>query len=513
MKVTVRVGNAESVRADLLAVPLATPASGERPKLPRGLAALDARLGDVVAAAIASGDLKGRRNEKLIVYPTSRGQVKRILLIGTGPTGEIDAERLRQIGAIAASAARDHEHARVSILARRGKGMDTARSASAIAEGAVLGAYRFDGHQAAGRARGRKAPSPRQVELVFDTVEKLGALRRSVAEAVIGAEGQVRARDLSNAPPNEMHPYALAAAARTAAREAGLVCRVLRGKDLERLGLGALLAVGSGSVNPPCLVILEHKGRSRGKGTTRGPICLVGKGITFDSGGLSLKQAAPMLDMKHDMSGAATVIATMRAVGLLEHPDHVIGVVAAAENMPSGTAYRPSDILTTASGKTIEVVNTDAEGRLVLADALHHAIDTQAPRAIVDVATLTGAAMVALGQWATAVLGTDQRVIDGLREAGEATGERVWPMPLLPEHTIAIKSSVADIKNSGGPHAGVSTAGAFLREFVGDTPWAHLDIAGTGWSNGNGPMHRGGATGVGVRMLLAWLRDGVQRFD
>jgi leucyl aminopeptidase len=390
--------------------------------------------------------------------------------------------------------------------------MDTAGSASALAEGAILGAYRFDGHQATGRARGRKAPSPLGFELVFDAAEKISALRQRVAEAVIGAECQVLARNLSNSPPNEMHPLGLAAAARAAAREAGLVCRVLRGKELERRGFGALLAVGSGSVNPPCLVILEHKGRSRRRGTAQGPICLVGKGITFDSGGLSLKPATPMLDMKHDMSGAATVIATMRAVGLLDHPDHVVGIIAAAENMPSGTAYRPSDILTSGSGKTIEVVNTDAEGRLVLADALHHAVETQAPRAIVDIATLTGAAMVALGQWATAVLGTDEGLINALREAGESSGERIWPMPLLPEHTLAIKSSVADIKNSGGPNAGVSTAGAFLREFVGDTPWAHLDIAGTGWSSGNGPTHRGGATGVGVRLLLAWLRDGVQRF-
>lgn len=513
MKVTVKTINAEAAKADLLVVLLPAPKDDERPRLPRGLGALDAKLGHVVQAAVSSGDLKGRKLERLVVYPTADAAVKRVLLIGTGPTDEIDAERLRQIGALASSTARDQEHARVTILGRRGKGMDVAESASALAEGAILGAYRFDGFQAAGRARGRKATSPRALDLVFDTAEGIARVRRRVADAVIGAECQIRARDLSNAPPNEMHPLGLATAARTAAREAGLVCRVIRGKELSRRGLGALLAVGSGSANPPCLVILEHKGRSRGRGAGRGPICLVGKGITFDSGGLSLKSAAPMLDMKHDMSGAATVIATMRGVGLLDHPDHVVGVIAAAENMPSGTAYRPSDILTSGSGKTIEVVNTDAEGRLVLADALHHAIETQAPRVIIDVATLTGAAMVALGQWATAVLGTDERLIEALRAAGDAAGERVWPLPLLPEHTAAIKSSVADIKNSGGPHAGASTAGAFLREFVGDTPWAHLDIAGTGWSTSNGPTHRGGATGVGVRMLLHWLRDGVQPFD
>jgi leucyl aminopeptidase len=331
-----------------------------------------------------------------------------------------------------------------------------------------------------------------------------------VADAVIGAESQNRARDLSNAPPNEMPPAALASAARAAAREADLRCRVLRPGELERKGLGALLAVGQGSAHPPCLIVLEHKGRGRSK--DRPPVCLVGKGITFDSGGLSLKPAAPMLDMKHDMSGAATVIAVMRAVGLLGLPDPVVGVIAAAENMPSGTAYRPSDILTAGSGKTIEVVNTDAEGRLVLADALYHAIDSFAPCAVVDVATLTGSAMMAFGPWATAALGNDDRVIDGLRAAGDAAGERIWPMPLLPEHHQAIKSTVADIKNSGGPSAGVSTAAAFLAEFVGDTPWAHLDIAGTGWASTRSAYHRSGATGVSVRTLITWLREEVQRF-
>ena len=255
---------------------------------------------------------------------------------------------------------------------------------------------------------------------------------------------------------------------------------------------------------------MHHPGR--GRAAKQKPIALIGKGITFDSGGLSLKPSNSMAEMKHDMSGAAAVIGTMRAVGQLNLAQPVVGIVAAAENMPSGSAYRPGDIVRAASGKTIEVLNTDAEGRVVLADALHYVQEKFSPRVMVDLATLTGATMVALGPWGTAAMGNNDDLIDELREAGERAHERVWPMPLLPDHYRAIKSTVADIKNTGGPTAGASTAGAFLGEFVGDTPWAHLDIAGTGWNSQRTPYHRGGATGVGVRMLLAWLETGVQRF-
>ena len=228
--------------------------------------------------------------------------------------------------------------------------------------------------------------------------------------------------------------------------------------------------------------------------------------MTFDSGGLSLKTAAGMLEMKHDMSGAATVFGVMRAVALLDLPIHVVGILAAAENMPSHMAYRPSDIIESGSGQTIEIVNTDAEGRLVMADALDHARKRYKPAAMIDVATLTGAAMLAFGPWATAGLGNDDALLDELRAAGDVTGETIWPMPLLDVHTKAMRSRVADWKNSGGRDAGVSTAGAFLQGFVGDTPWVHLDIAGSGMSAAQTPLHIGGGTGVGVRVLTEWIR-------
>jgi leucyl aminopeptidase len=269
--------------------------------------------------------------------------------------------------------------------------------------------------------------------------------------------------------------------------------------------MGAILAVGGGSSRPPRLIALEYAPKGAAKKSR--PFAIVGKGITFDSGGISIKPAAGMDEMKHDMSGAATVIGVLRACALLELPIRVVGVIGAAENLPGGKAYRPGDIVTAASGKTIEVLNTDAEGRVVLADALHYAKSEFDPVAIVDLATLTGACVVALGRWATGLFGSHTGLVEAIRAAGERTGELAWPMPLLDGHKREIKSEVADIKNSGGRNAGASTAAAFLAAFVGDTPWVHLDIAGTAWTTtALGGYQPRGATGVGVRMLLEVLR-------
>ena len=281
--------------------------------------------------------------------------------------------------------------------------------------------------------------------------------------------------------------------------------------ELKKRKMGAILAVGGGSANPPRLVVMEHNAqrnaRGRKKGGRRLPtICLIGKGITFDSGGISIKPSPGMDEMKHDMSGAATVVGAMRAIALLNLPLHVVGILAAAENLPSGTAYRPGDVVTTASKKTIEVLNTDAEGRVVLADALHYAHTEYEPVAMVDLATLTGACVVALGKAASGLFGNNDRLVEHIRRAGEATAERMWPMPLFEEHRKAVKSQIADVKNTAGREAGSSTAAAFLQAFVGDTPWVHLDIAGTGWTGKTGAYQPRGATGVGVRMLLEALR-------
>jgi leucyl aminopeptidase len=280
--------------------------------------------------------------------------------------------------------------------------------------------------------------------------------------------------------------------------------------------MGGILAVGGGSANTPRLIVLDHDPRSsRGKKGAKSQaaaarrlptVCLVGKGITFDSGGISIKPSAAMDEMKHDMSGAAAVIGAMRACALLKLPIRVVGVIAAAENMPSSTAYRPGDVVTTMSGKTVEILNTDAEGRVVLADALHYAKTKFKPEAMLDLATLTGACVVALGKWATGLFGNHEGLIEAVREAGETTAERAWPMPLWKEHRKAVRSDVADIKNTTGRDGSSSTAAAFLANFVGDTPWVHLDIAGTAWSNKPSPYLKKGSTGVGVRLLAELLQ-------
>jgi leucyl aminopeptidase len=259
-------------------------------------------------------------------------------------------------------------------------------------------------------------------------------------------------------------------------------------------------------MHPPRLVVLEHNAPGRARGSRRLPtVCLVGKGVTFDSGGISIKPSAAMDEMKHDMSGAAAVLGALRACALLKLPLHVVGILGAAENMPSGTAYRPGDIVTSMSKKTIEILNTDAEGRVVLADALTFARTEFDPVAMVDLATLTGACVVALGSHATGLFGTDDRLSEHLRRAGEATAERVWPMPVWEGHRKAVESNVADLKNVAGREAASSTAAAFLAAFVEDTPWVHLDIAGTGWTSTPGPYQPRGATGVGVRLLVEAL--------
>ena len=378
-------------------------------------------------------------------------------------------------------------------------------SLQALAEGAVLASYRFGDYRNDKRENGEADVS--SVSLLLPARTPLAPARDAVKSGVIVAESQNLTRRLSDQPANALPPEAFAAEVRRVAREAGLRVRVLDVPAMRRLKMGGILAVGGGSANPPRLIALEYKPKGQQNGRARKPVALVGKGITFDSGGISIKPSAGMDEMKHDMSGAAAVVGALRAAALLELPTPVIGVIAAAENMPSGTAYRPGDVVTTMSGKTIEILNTDAEGRVVLADALHYARTNWEPAAIVDLATLTGAMIVALGSWATGLFGNNARLIELVRAAGDATAERAWPMPLLDAHKEEIRSEIAEIKNTGGRPAGSSTAAAFLWHFAGDTPWVHLDIAGTAWTSKAGPIQRKGATGVGVRLLTELLRD------
>ena len=505
MKITVDSRKPADSPADLLAVIVAKITDPKKRLTPR-LAAINRALGGGLSDVVTNGDFRGGSAQTLLLYPGSNSlRAKRVLFVGLGDEKENDLNALRVAAGTVSRQASAKKAPKVVLAVPSVKGISAEAMCQALAEGAVLAAYRFD------RYREKPKEPERPVETLAISIERAGDLRSARAGAragVILAESQNIARDLSNEPGNAMTPIALARAAQKVAKEVGLRVRVMDVPELKRRKMGAILAVGGGSANPPRMIVLEHNAPRGRKKTGKKPptLCFVGKGITFDSGGISIKPSGGMEEMKHDMSGAAAVVGTLRACALLDIPHHVVGVIAAAENMPSGTAYRPGDVVTAMSGKTIEVLNTDAEGRVVLADALHYARKEYSPLAMVDLATLTGACMVALGKWATGLFSNDDDLTERLRRAGEESGERVWPLPLWEDHKKAIRSDVGDIKNTGGREAGASTAAAFLSNFVGNTPWVHLDIAGTGWSGKTSSYQKKGATGVGVRMLLQMLR-------
>jgi leucyl aminopeptidase len=481
-------------------------------------AALDRALDGQIAAVIASRDFSGKTGESLLLYPNGAIPAERVQLLGLGDEGELTAEAVRRLAGRVVDAARNRRATTVAVYAPRVRGLRLPEITQALTEGLVLASYQFDTH----RERAKDAPPAlKRATLLIDRPTELKAARDASRTGVVLAESQNLTRQLSNEPANALTPAKLADAAKRMAREVGLSASVMDVAELKKKRMGGILAVGGGSANTPRMIVLDHNPRPKGgaKGTTRKTtsarhlptVCLVGKGITFDSGGISIKPSGAMDEMKHDMSGAAAVVGAMRACALLKLPIRVVGVIAAAENMPSSTAYRPGDIVTTMSGKTVEVLNTDAEGRVVLADALHYANTKFKPEAMLDLATLTGAVVVALGKWATGLFGNHEGLIEAVRAAGESTAERAWPMPLWAEHRKAVRSDVADIKNTTGRDASSSTAAAFLANFVGDTPWVHLDIAGTAWDNKPSPYLKKGATGVGVRLLMELLRDWKQK--
>ncbi len=508
MQITVHARPAAGQRADLLAVPLGL-ADPKRWRLPARLATLDRALGGRLAEVVRAGDFRGKRGDTLLLWAGAEAPARRVLLVGVGEEAQLDLQGAREAAAAAVAAGASRAAPEVAFLAPASRRLRPPALAQALAEGAALAGYRFDRYRTANEEERKRVTA---FQIVVERAGDLRAARAGAAPGAVLAECQNFARDLSNEPPNALPPRALARAAEQMAKEVGLRCRILDPAELRRRKLGALLAVAGGSANPPQVIVLEHglagpRGRGARGGRRRAPVCLVGKGVTFDSGGLSLKPTASMTTMKHDMSGGAAVIAALRACALLRLPVPVVGVVGAVENMPSGTAYRPDDILTSMSGKTIEVGNTDAEGRLVLADVLHLAKTDYAPAALVDVATLTGACSVALGTWAAAVLSNRERLADAVRRAGEQAGERFWPLPLWDVHREHMRGQVADVRQVGGRDGGTITAAAFLWHFAGDdVPWAHLDIAPTAHAERGTALQPAGATGFSVRTLVELLR-------
>jgi leucyl aminopeptidase len=443
--------------------------------------------------ALSGGDFSGKEGETALLYADLAAP--RLLLVGLGEPSSFTLERLRRTSASAAKRARSLGAREAAFVLREPGSAGVGASARAAAEGAALGLYRFTRYKMGGAEPERVLDS---LELILDDSADEEAASRGAEVGVKVAAAALLARDLANEPSNTATPEHLAAQAREMAERHGMEVEVLDRAGIEDEGLAGLATVGRSAANGPRFIVLEHRG-----GGDDAPIVLVGKAVTFDSGGISIKPSSGMENMKFDMSGGAAVLGAMEAVGALDLPLNVVALVPATENLPGGGAFKPGDVLRMHSGKTVEILSTDAEGRLILADALSYA-RRYAPAAVVDCATLTGACYVALGDHASGLMGNDEDLISEVQTAGEATGERAWPLPLFDEYTEQIRGDVADIKNSGGRYGGALTAGAFLKEFA-DFPWAHLDIAGTAYGKKGNAYTPKGATGVPARLLVEFL--------
>jgi leucyl aminopeptidase len=465
--------------------------------------AVDHALGGRIRELLSWGDFQGKLNDTALLYPGDDFPARRVLIVGLGKREEFDLDKVRQVSATAARKARALGVTSYATIVHGAgaAGLDPEQAAQALAEGTSLSQYRFTQH----RTEEDESAERKELEEVLIVVfspELMPAVEQGVraGEAIAAAVKWVR--DLVNQPANYATPTILAEEALRMAETTGLSYQALTPAQMRQLGMGALLGVAQGSVQEPRLIILEHNPTAE----QVAPVVLVGKGITFDSGGISLKSRENMEQMKGDMAGGAAVMGTMQAAATLGLPRRVVGLVPATENLPSGNAYKPGDVVKAITGKTIEVINTDAEGRLILADALGYA-QRYNPAAVVDLATLTGACVVALGTLAAGLFSNDDPLVARIEEASSVTGERVWRMPLWKEYAEQLKSDVADMKNVGGRPAGAITAAMLLSKFVGDHPWAHLDIAGVSGSEKDLPYQPKGATGYGVRLLTQLLRS------
>lgn len=482
-----------AVEAELLIVPWF---EGEEPASVPGL---DLATEGELARALSSKELTGKLFEQVTTLVTDRSwRPRRVLLIGAGRTGDYSPERARQIAAAAGITARNRRAASAAITARA---VD-AETSQAIAEGLTLSEFNAGTYKTTDP---KPAPAPAwTIALPEHADDRVSRARAAIERGRLLAECSNLARDLANEPSNTLTPREFAERTAQLAGESGVAVEILDERRIADLGMGLLLGVARGSNEPPRLVVFRHEP----PGATGPVLGLVGKGITFDTGGISIKPADGMERMKDDMAGGAAVACAMRAISLLKAPIRVVGIVPATENMPGGRAIKPGDILKSAAGKTVEVINTDAEGRLILGDGLWYAQQLGATH-LVDIATLTGACVVALGKSTSGLFGTPSPWVEHVRRVANLAGDRVWPMPTFDDYKEQLKSEIADFSNTGGRPAGSITAALFLKEFTGDRPWAHLDIAGTAWAEDARPYLPKGPSGVGVRTLaeLAFTSD------
>ena len=456
---------------------------------------VDSLLGGLIQSIFDEGEFKAKLGELVTLHPMGKLAAKRVLVVGLGDQKKMNTQSVRRASAIAARSLQQTGAHQVALALHFEEGkIELDNGVRAEVEGALLGLYTFRKYKQSdtnGNGQG------------VTRINLLGAhangskLDQAMKQGIALAEATNFARDLVNEPPNVLTPSELANRASAMARQSGLECEILDRPEMQKLGMGGLLGVAQGSVEPPKFIILRYRGATRNgeKG-----IALVGKGITFDTGGISLKPAERMHEMKGDMAGAAAVIGAMYAIAALKPAINVTALVPTTENMPGGTAYRPGDILRMMNGKTIEIVNTDAEGRLVLADALSYAVK-EGLSPIIDVATLTGGIVVALGAVMSGLFSNDEALGKEIIAAGQVAGEKFWPMPLDDEYEELIQSDIADIKQTGGRYASSATAAKILEHFAGDSQWAHLDIAGTDFVDATKPYQEHGATGVAVRTL------------
>lgn len=457
--------------------------------------AIERQAGKKIADYI--GEIAGEQPEctkygQILVIPTIRLiPAKRIVLIGLGKKEEISFDKIRQLSAMAIRAAQKAGAKTVATILYGIEQLgNKADIAQAIAEGAIMGNYKFVAYKS-----DKKTSSIKKLIIIEDKIDK--KIEQKILNGKIIAESVNFCRDLVNHPSNYMTPSRMALQAAEIGRQTGMEVNILDKKEMEDQGMNALLAVAKGSNEPPKMIVLNYMGDKN----CSDYIAFIGKGITFDSGGISLKPSEKMGDMKGDMAGGAAVLAAMQAIGKIKPKVNIIGIVPCTENMPSGHALKPGDVITSMSGKTIEIITTDAEGRLILADAIAYAIKSGAAR-IIDLATLTGACVVALGNIASGVVTNNQDWLKEVLLAAEQAGEKMWELPHYPEYVEQIKSDIADIKNSGGRMAGAITAGMFLAQFAQDTAWVHVDIAGTFDTDKTKGYNIKGGTGAGVRSLV-----------
>ncbi|MDR4461639.1 MAG: leucyl aminopeptidase [Nitrospirales bacterium] len=465
---------------------------------------IDRKLGGQLGALRKSGEFSGKPNNVALLHIDGKVSAKRVLLVGLGTRETVTLERIRQAMGTAVKRARSVKAKGIvcvvpDVPKATGHVGDVAQ---AMVEGLILGGYRFNEY----RTDHSNNNTLQSCTILTNSSTSVEEVKEGANHGKILGEATCFVRDLCNHPANVMTPSRVVTEAKKIARESKVRLKVLDRRQQEKLGMGGLLGVSRGSIEPPQFIILEYTGAPR----TQKPIVFVGKTVTFDSGGISLKPSENMEQMKADMTGGAEVLATIRAASRLKLPINAIGLLPVTENMPGGRATKPGDILKMLSGKTVEVQNTDAEGRLILADGLAYASRLK-PACIIDIATLTGAAAVALGQFAIGMLGNDDTVKGNLRKAGDHTGERVWEMPLWDEYFEQLKSDVADMRNIGGRGGGMITAAIFLSKFVGDHPWVHLDIASTDWGTVERPYTPKGPTGIGTRLLIQYLLNHANR--